>query len=248
MAAPVLVLLMPSARESQAAITAHRLRQRLAALHPHIDTSIAFAGAGGDDPAQAPLKDDWSELVLVPMDLTHLHDAPAQMRAMTDDFAAAHPDLTVRLARPLGPAPALLGLVDARLRVATHRAHTQEIDALVLSAPDIGDKRGTTMLSRLARMWSQHHKLPVHLANNAGGAGRVDEVVATLRREGRRHVAVGTMWVCEDTTWHEHARLALTAGAELVSAPLGDDPLLAAWAFQRYCSAAMGLVAEDPAD
>lgn len=248
MTAPVLVLVMPSEREGQATITAHRLRQRLAALHPHIETAIAFASAGHDDPAQPPLKEDWSELVMVPMDLTHLHDAPAQMRTMADVFTAVHPDIAVRLARPLGPAPALLGLVDTRLRTATHRAHTQEIDALVLSTPDVGDKRGAAMLSRLARMWSQHHKLPVHLANDSGGAGRVDEVVTTLRREGRRHVAVGTMWVCESTAWREHARLALSAGAELVSAPIGDDPLLAAWAFERYCSAAMGLVAEDPGD
>ncbi|GAE67156.1 hypothetical protein JCM18909_197 [Cutibacterium acnes JCM 18909] len=30
------------------------------------------------------------------------------------------------------------------------------------------------------------------------------------------------------------------AGAEIVAAPLGDDPVLASLAFERYCSAAMG--------
>ncbi|MDN6660214.1 MAG: cobalamin biosynthesis protein CbiX, partial [Acidipropionibacterium jensenii] len=45
---------------------------------------------------------------------------------------------------------------------------------------------------------------------------------------------------------HEHDLAALEAGAEVVSAPIGDDVLLAQWAFERYCSAAMGSVAEDP--
>ncbi|MDN6557546.1 MAG: cobalamin biosynthesis protein CbiX [Acidipropionibacterium acidipropionici] len=245
MTAPVLGLVMPSAPEGPATITAHRIRQRLAKVHPHIETAIAFSGGPLDQPA---LKEEWSELVLVPMDLTHLHEVPDPVRGLSDRLEALRPDLSIRLARPLGPAPALLGLVDARLRLATHRAHTQEIDALVLSSPDTGDKRGAAMLSRLSRMWSQHHRLPVHLANDGGGAGHVDEVVHTLRREGRRHVAVGSLWVCENSAWHEHVRCATGAGAEVVSSPIGDDPLLATWAFERYCSAAMGLVAGDPAD
>lgn len=245
MTAPVLVLVMPSPPEGPATITAHRIRQRLAKIHPHIETAIAFSDAAPDGHGELALKDEWSELVLVPMDLTHLHEVPGPVHGLSDRLESVRPDLSIRLARPLGPAPGLLGLVDSRLRLATHRAHTQEIDALVLSTPDAGDKRGAAVLSRLSRMWSQHHRLPVHLANDAGGTGGVDEVVHTLRREGRRHVAVGSMWVCENTAWHDHVRSATGAGAEVVSAPIGDDPLLATWAFERYCSAAMGLVAED---
>ncbi|AXE38920.1 sirohydrochlorin chelatase [Acidipropionibacterium virtanenii] len=246
MTAPVLVLVMPSTPEGPATITAHRIRQRLAKIHPHIETAIAFSGNADEGAARLAAKQEWTELVLVPMDLTHLHDLPEPVHELSDRLAGARPDLSIRLGRPLGPAPALLGLVDTRLRLATHRAHTQEIDALVLSTPDAGDKRGAAMLSRLSRMWSQHHRLPVRLANDAGGAGHVDEVVHTLRLEGRRHVAVGSMWVCENTAWHEHVRCAMGAGTEVVSSPIGDDPLLAEWAFERYCSAAMGLVADDP--
>ncbi|AZZ39533.1 sirohydrochlorin chelatase [Acidipropionibacterium jensenii] len=246
MTAPVLLLVMPLAATGQATIAAHRLRQRLAREHPHVETAISFAGSQTAPATPPEPKPDWSEVVLVPVDLTHLKEPPESVRALAELLSASHPDLAVRISRPLGPAPALLGVIDDRMRMATHRAHTQEIDALVLSSPDAGDRRGSTMLSRMSRMWSQHHHIPVRQASGSSGALHVAEVVHSLRREGRRHVAVGSLWVSISPESHEHDLAALEAGAEVVSAPIGDDVLLAQWAFERYCSAAMGSVAEDP--
>lgn len=248
MTAPVLVLVMPLSHSGPATISAHRLRQRLARFHPHVETAIAFAGGPNSSAALPEPKDDWSEVVLVPVDLTHLQDPPEPLAGLAEQLATAHPDLSVRVSRPLGPGPALLGVIDARVWMATHRARTQEIDALVLSAPDAGDRRGAAMLSRMSRMWAQHHHIPVRLATGATGSGEVGQVVHALRQEGRRHVAVGSLWVNAGTESHEHDRAALEAGAEVVSQPIGDDPLLAEWAFERYCSAAMGSVAEDTAE
>lgn len=242
--APVLVLVMPRGSSGAATMSAHRLRQRLAKLHPHVETAIAFAGTE-DVPAVPPApKSSWSEVVLVPVDLTHLQEPQDPVLALAEQLSQDHAELSVRVSRPLGPGPALLGVIDSRVWMATHRAHTQEIDALVLSAPDGGDRRGAAMLSRMSRMWSQHHHIPVRLATGATGSGQVAEVIHALRAEGRRHVAVGSLWVNNGVESHEHDLAALEAGAEVVSEPIGDDPLLARWAFERYCSAAMGSVAE----
>lgn len=246
MAAPVLILALPAAADASATMVGHRLRQRMSRLHPHVESTVTFVPANGR--AKSPrVKASWSEVVLVPIDSTHLHSASQAMTVHAEELHRSHPDLAVRLARPTGPAPGLLNLVDARLRLAAHRVHAQELDSLVLSAPDGGDPRGAAMLSKMTRLWSQHHHLPVHLATNAGTATDVGEVVSHLRREGRRHIAVGSLWVCDDETFRAQSQRALKAGAEVVSGPLGDDPLLAAWAFERYCSAAMGLVS-GPAD
>lgn len=99
------------------------------------------------------------------------------------------------------------------------------------------------MLSRMSRLWSQHHHLPTRLATHGVQTRGIADVVTDLRREGRRHIAVGSLWVCEDSATREHDRRARAAGAEVVGAPVEDDAHLAAWAFQRYCSAALGMVA-----
>ncbi|WP_245306508.1 sirohydrochlorin chelatase [Acidipropionibacterium timonense] len=243
MTAPVLVLTLPAAPDAQASMTALRMRQRVSRLHPHITTAAAFAAPDGRF-AAPKVRPEWEELVLVPLDLTHLLAATGQVDRLAERMSADHPRLRVTVARPIGPAPALLNLVDSRLRLAAHRAHCQEMDALVLSAPDPGDQRGAAMLSRMSRLWSQHHHLPAHLATNTNGAGDIAEVVGGLRREGRRHIAVGSLWVCQDSSANDHARRALAAGAEVVASAVGDDPTLAAWAFERYCSAALGMVSE----
>ncbi|MGK2350152.1 sirohydrochlorin chelatase [Cutibacterium sp. V947] len=241
MAAPVLDLVLPAMSEASATLIGQRLRQRMSHLHPHIESTVSFVPEKGG--CKAPRsKPSWSELVLVPINVTHLHSSPPQLARHAEDIRRSHPDLAIRVARPTGPTPALLNLVDARLRLAAHRVHAQELDVLILSVSDSGDPRGAAMLSKMTRLWSQHHHLPVHIATNSGGATDVEEVVAHLRREGRRHIAVGSLWICDDETFRAHTHKALHAGAEVVSAPLGDDPVLAALAFERYCSAAMGLV------
>ncbi|AOH44869.1 cobalamin biosynthesis protein CbiX [Propionibacterium sp. NM47_B9-13] len=247
MAAPVLDLVLPAMSEASATLIGQRLRQRMSHLHPHIESAVSFVPETGR--CKAPrIKPSWRELVLVPINTTHLHYSPSQLARHAKDIHRNHRDLAIRIARPTGPAPALLNLVDARLRLAAHRVHAQELDSLVLSTPDSGDPRGAAMLSKLTRLWSQHHHLPVHIATNSGGAAAVEEVVAHLRREGRRHIAVGSLWICDDETFRAHTHRALHAGAEVVSAPLGDDPILAALAFERYCSAAMGLVSGPAGD
>ena len=247
MAAPVLDLVLPAMSEASATLIGQRLRQRMSHLHPHIESAVSFVPETGR--CKAPrIKPSWRELVLVPINTTHLHYSPSQLARHAKDIHRNHRDLAIRIARPTGPAPALLNLVDARLRLAAHRVHAQELDSLVPSTPDSGDPRGAAMLSELTRLWSQHHHLPVHIATNSGGAAAVEEVVAHLRREGRRHIAVGSLWICDDETFRAHTHRALHAGAEVVSAPLGDDPILAALAFERYCSAAMGLVSGPAGD
>ncbi len=172
MAAPILDLVLPAMSEASANLIGQRLRQRMSHLHPHIESTVSFVPEKGR--CKAPrIKPSWSELVLVPINATHLHSSPPQLTRHAEDIRRNHPDLAIRVARPTGPAPALLNLVDARLRLAAHRVHAQELDALILSTPDSGDQRGAAMLSKMTRLWSQHHHLPVHIATNSGGTTNV---------------------------------------------------------------------------
>ncbi len=169
MAAPVLDLVLPALSETSANLIGQRLRQRMSHLHPHIESTVSFVPAAGQYKAPR-IKLSWRELVLVPVNATHLHSNPPQVVQHAAELHRSHPDLAIKVARPTGPAPVLLNLVDARLRLAAHRVHAQELDSLVLSSPDGGDLRGAAMLSKLTRLWSQHHHLPVRIATNRGGA------------------------------------------------------------------------------
>ena len=179
MAAPVLDLVLPALSETSANLIGQRLRQRMSHLHPHIESTVSFVPAVGQYKAPR-IKLSWRELVLVPVNATHLHSNPPQVVQHAAELHRSHPDLAIKVARPTGPAPVLLNLVDARLRLAAHRVHAQELDSLVLSSPDGGDLRGAAMLSKLTRLWSQHHHLPVRIATNRGGATAVEEVGAVI--------------------------------------------------------------------
>lgn len=133
MAAPVLDLVLPALSETSANLIGQRLRQRMSHLHPHIESTVSFVPAVGQYKAPR-IKLSWRELVLVPINATHLHSNPPQVVQHAAELRRSHPDLAIKVARPTGPAPVLLNLVDTRLRLAAHRVHAQELDSLVLSS------------------------------------------------------------------------------------------------------------------
>ena len=65
---------------------------------------------------------------------------------------------------------------------------------------------------------------------------------AQFRAEGRRHIAVGSLFLAPGTLPDRAAELALEAGAVAVSEPLGADPEVARTILARYAVGAVELV------
>jgi sirohydrochlorin ferrochelatase len=147
-------------------------------------------------------------------------DLPAQLAA------AAYP---VEQADALGPDPLLLRALERRLAevgVATGDPDT----AVVLAAAGSSDPAAIRTVAAMARSWAAVGWWDVTPAYASASGPTPADAVAALRRRGARRVAVATYLLSPGLfadTLHE-------AGADVVSAPLGAAPEVAAVVLQRY--------------
>ena len=98
-------------------------------------------------------------------------------------------------------------------------ARVRELDALVLAAAGSSDARANAVVARLARVWGARHHLPTSVAFASTAPPSTGEAVRDWRRQGRRHVAVGSLFIAPGMLPDRAAELALEAGAVAVSAP-----------------------------
>ncbi|HSO69589.1 MAG TPA: CbiX/SirB N-terminal domain-containing protein [Arachnia sp.] len=210
------------------------------------DLRIHLARLGGVSPRLEDVitdlvADDVAEAVLVPLDLVSAAAHPAEL----DTFSHSS-DIHLAVSRPVGPAGEVLNILDERVREALHRGGALEIDGLILTAPGGGDVRGSSLLARRARQWSAHHRLPVQLAVEDGDGSATAAAVQSLRMQGRRHIAVGSLHLTPTPAYRAHAQAALRAGAVAVTAPIGDNPHLCQLILARYAFGAMELLDGTP--
>jgi sirohydrochlorin ferrochelatase len=104
------------------------------------------------------------------------------------------------------------------------------------------DPLANQAVARLARMWGSKHKLPTVAAFASAAPPATGEAVRQFRAEGRRHIAVGSLFLAPGTLPDRAAELALEAGAVAVSAPLGADAEVARTILARYAVGAVELV------
>ena len=90
MAAPVLDLVLPALSETSANLIGQRLRQRMS----HLESTVSFVPAAGQYKAPR-IKLSWRELVLVPVNATHLHSNPPQVVQHAAELHRSHPDLSL---------------------------------------------------------------------------------------------------------------------------------------------------------
>ncbi|MFD0866393.1 hypothetical protein ACFQ06_11325, partial [Tessaracoccus lubricantis] len=67
-----------------------------------------------------------------------------------------------------------------------------------------------------------------------------------LRAQGRRHIAVGSVYLTPTPDYQVHAHAALRAGAIAVTAPIGPTPHLRQLILARYAFGAMELLDGTP--
>jgi sirohydrochlorin ferrochelatase len=157
------------------------------------------------------------------------------------DAAGEHPGLRLRVSDVLGD-DILLDVLDRRMRAALKAARATEVDALVLAAAGSSDRRANASVARLARAWGARHRLPATAAFASAAPPSTGEAFRDFRRQGRRHVAVGSYFIAPGFLPERADELAVEAGAIAVAEPLGADPEVAWLVLTRYTVAAVQLV------
>ena len=245
MAAPALVALAHGSRDPRSATTITALVDEVRGLRPDLRVEKAFldlSRPGFSTVVDRLVKAGYDEIVVVPMLLTEAFhakvDVPAALAAATN----RHEGLRIRATGVLGLEPRFLEVLDVRMREALRRCRVRELDALVLAAAGSSDPLANQAVARLARLWGSHHRLPVTAAYASTAPPATGEAVRAFRAEGRRHIAVASLFLAPGHLADRAAELALEAGAVAVSEPLGAHPEVARTVLARYAVGAVELV------
>ena len=245
MPAPALVMLSPGSSDPKVTQVAHELRREVQSLRPEISVNTAFLGhcppTGPQVVSQLTARGH-EEIVFVPMCLTRAASNCDDLDLLVSRVRATYPTIRFSVSEPVGPAGSLLSVVDLRLRAALAESRVLEVDGLVLSTEGGGDVRGGALLARRARQWATHHRVPVVAACSDGSGPSTSQAVGILRSQGRRHVAVGSLFLAADHTYEEQVLQARRAGAIAVAGPIGAHRELIDLVLARYAYAAMGLL------
>ncbi|QNN52462.1 sirohydrochlorin chelatase [Nocardioides mesophilus] len=245
MTAPALVALAHGSRDPQSAATIKALVDQVRALRPDLRIEPAFlelARPSFGTVVDKLVRAGYDEIVVVPLLLTEAYHAKVDVPAAIAEATSRHQGLQIRATRILGLETAFLEVLDRRLRTALKEARVRELDALVLAAAGSSDALANQAVARLARLWSSRHRLPTVAAFASAAPPTTGEAVRQFRAEGRRHIAVGSLFLAPGAHPDRAAELALEAGAVAVSAPLGADPEVARTILARYAVGAVELV------
>ncbi len=245
MTAPALVALAHGSRDPRSAATIQALCGEVRSMRPDLRIEAAFlehSRPSFSTVVDKLVRAGYDEIVVVPLLLAEAYHAKVDVPAAIAAAEAKHENLKVRASNILGLETVFLEVLDRRLRAALREARVRELDALVLAAAGSSDPLANQAVARLARLWGTKHKLPTVAAFASAAPPATGEAVRQFRAEGRRHIAVGSMFLAPGTLPDRAAELALEAGAVAVSAPLGADTEVARTILARYAVGAVELV------
>lgn len=244
MAAPALVALAPGSRDARSAASITALVEVVSSMRPDLRVEPAFlelAKPSFSSVVDRLVRAGHDEIVVVPLLLTEAHEG-VDLAGVLATAAARHEGLRLRATSILGLEACCLEVLDERLRESLRLSRVRELDALVLAAAGSNDPLANQAVARLARLWGTHHKLPVTAAFASSAPPATGEAVRAFRAQGRRHVAVASLFLVPGFLPDRAAELALEAGAVAVSEPLGAHPELARMILARYAVGAVELV------
>ncbi len=245
MTAPALVALAHGSRDPRSAQTVQALTDEVRRLRPDLRIEAAFLELAR--PTFAAVVDrlaaeGYDEIVVVPLLLSEAYHAKVDVPSVVAGATAQHEGLRIRVTAVLGLENDFLDVLDRRLREALVSARVRELDALVLAAAGTSDPLATQSIHRLARLWGARHKLPTMIAFASAAPPATGEAVRAFRAEGRRHIAVGALFLAPGLLYDRAAELAVEAGAVAVSQPFGAHPEVARTVLARYAVGAVELV------
>ncbi len=245
MAAPALIALAHGSRDPRSAKTITALVDVVRSMRPDLRIEPAFlelCKPSFQTVVDRLVRAGFDEIVVVPLLLTEAYHAKVDVPSAIELAIERHPGLRVRATNVLGLEQAFLEVLDIRMREALKDARIRELDALVLAAAGSSDPLANQAVARLARVWGTRHKLPVTAAFASSAPPATGEAVRAFRGEGRRHIAVASLFLAPGFLPDRAAELATEAGAIAVSEPLGAHPVLARTILARYAVGAVELV------
>lgn len=245
MTAPALVALAHGSRDPRSAATIKALVDEVRAMRPDLRIEQAFLELSKPSfttVVDRLVKAGYDEIVVVPLLLTDAYHAKVDVPSAVAETQARHEGLRIRATNILGLEAQFLEVLDVRMREALRAARVRELDALVLAAAGSSDPLANQAVARLARVWGAKHKLPVTAAFASSSPPATGEAVRAFRAEGRRHIAVASLFLAPGFLPDRAAELAIEAGAIAVSDPLGAHPELARAILARYAVGAVELV------
>jgi sirohydrochlorin ferrochelatase len=245
MAAPALVALAHGSRDARSASTIKALVAEVRTLRPDLRIEPAFLELSKpslDTVVDKLARARFEEVVVVPLLLTDAHHAQIDVPAAVARADARHEAMQVRATSILGLEPCFLEVLDVRMREALRTSRVRELDALVLAAAGSSDPLANQAVARLARLWGSHHKLPVTAAFASATPPATGEAVRAFRHEGRRHIAVASLFLAPGLLPDRATELAREAGAVAVAEPLGAHEAVARTILARYAVGAVELV------
>lgn len=245
MTAPALIALAHGSRDPRSAATIHALTEQVACQRPDLRVAAAFLDHNDpslEDVVDRLVAEGHSEIVVVPLLLTEAYHAKVDVPQAAERAQARHDGVLVQVTSVLGIESALFHVLDQRLREALAANRVRELDALVLAGAGSSDPLANAVISRAARVWGNHHKLPTIAAFASSVPPAAGEAVRSHRADGRRHIAVGLMFLAPGQLPDRVKELALEAGAVTVAEPLGADAEIARIILARYAVGAVELV------
>jgi len=245
MTAPALVALAHGSRDPRSAATIRALAGLVADMRPDLRVEPAFlelASPSHVEVIDRLASEGVEEIVVVPLLLTRAYHAQVDVPTVVEAAVRRNPGLRVRASDVLGVQPTFIDVLDKRLRTALADARVRELDGLVLAAAGSSDTLANAAVARAARAWGARHHLPTIAAFASAAPPATGEAVRALRADGRRHIAMGSLFLAPGFLPDRAAELALEAGAVAVAAPLGVDEELVRTMLARYAVGAVDLV------
>lgn len=245
MTAPALVALAHGSRDPRSAATITALTEQVACLRPDLRVEAAFLDLSEpslDDVVDRLVAEGHDEIVVVPLLLSEAYHAKFDVPAVIERASARHAGVRLELTEVLGLEPSIFHVLDRRLREALTVNRVRELDGLVLAGAGSSDPVVNAGIARAARQWGLRHKLPTVAAFASQAPPAAGEAVRALRTDGRRHIAVGLLFLAPGFLTDRVTELALEAGAVAVAEPLGADREIAEIILARYAVGAVELV------
>ncbi len=245
MTAPALVALAHGSRDPRSAQTVRALVDEVRRMRPDLRIEPAvldLAKPSFGTVVDRLVRAGHDEIVVVPLLLSEAYHAKVDVPGVVAEATARHEGLLVRATSVLGLETAFLDVLDRRLRESLADARVRELDALVLAAAGTTDPIACQSINRLARLWGARHRLPTMAAFASAAPPATGEAVRAFRAQGRRHIAVGSLFLAPGFLHDRATELALEAGAVAVSQPFGADPEVARTVIARYLVGAVELV------
>lgn len=245
MTAPALIVLARGSRDPRFAATISALTEAVTCLRPGLRVAPAFletAAPSFDETVSQLVDEGHDEIVVVPLLLSEAYHATEGVPSVIATAEARHLGLRIRMTKVLGLDAAVFHVLDRRLREALAANRVRELDALVLAGAGSSDPAANAAIARAARRWGKSHHVPTIAAFASQAPPAAGEAVRALRADGRRHIAVGLLFLAPGFLTDRVTELALEAGAVAVAEPLGAESEIAEIILARFAVGALDLV------